>query len=81
MLYTIETVGEKGVTLQGGAALTFSQVVQMLRLAHAMTYASVQSRETGGSLCLHNTDRPHFSSKHLYVGLSRAKTAAAVRVE
>jgi hypothetical protein len=45
-----------------------------------MTYASVQGRETEGTLALHDCNSPHFTHKHLYVALSRAKQASHVRV-
>ena len=81
VMYTVSEVHENVLHLKEGPSLTFEDAVQMLRLAHAMTYASVQGRETDGSLCLHDTGKTHFTMKHLYVGLSRAKLAALVRVE
>ena len=79
--YTIESVGEDTVKLEGGIELSHEHAVEMLRLLHAMTYASVQGRETDGSLCLHDTGSVNFSHKHLYVSLSRAKEACRVRVQ
>ena len=79
--YTVDAVDKTLVHLKESPKLTLQDVVQMLRLGYAMTYASVQSRETEGTLCLHDTDTPHFTMRHLYVGLSRAKKAADVRVE
>ena len=79
--YTIEAMNETTVRLEGGIELSREDTVQMLRLSHAMTYASVQGRETDGSLCLHDTANTHMTLRHLYVALSRAKTAALVRVE
>ena len=78
--YTVESVNTH-VLLKEGPELTLEDAAQMLRLSFAMTYASVQGRETEGTLCLHDTDNPHFNMRHLYVGLSRAKLAASVRVE
>ena len=69
------------VTLESRQTLTHEQAVAWLRLPYAMTYASVQGRETEGTLALHDCDSAHFTWRHLYVGLSRVKQASAVRVE
>ena len=78
--YTVETVNETTVKLEGGIELSREDTVQMLRLSHAVTYSSVQGRETDGSLCLHCTGNAHMTLQHLYVALSRARKAALVRV-
>ena len=81
--YEVAAVSPTTVILKGPAnvELSHEDAVQYLRLPYAMTYASVQGRETPGSLCLHDTANSHFTLRHLYVGLSRAKQAALVRVE
>ena len=79
--YTVQAVDSTAVTLQNGPTLTHEQAVAWLRLGYAMTYASVQGRETEGTLALHDCDSGHFTWRHLYVGLSRAKRASDVRVE
>ena len=79
--YVVEQIAESLVHFEGGISLTKEDTVQMMRLAHAMTYASVQGRETEGTLALHDCTSPHFTHKHLYVALSRAKKASHVRVE
>jgi hypothetical protein len=79
--YIVEHVCASSVTLRDGPTLTHEQAVAILRLPFAMTFASVQGRETEGTLCLHDTSNGHFTTKHLYVGLSRAKRATDVRVE
>ena len=81
VMYTVESIKNTTVTLEGGIELSSEDTVRMLRLSHAMTYASVQGRETEKSLCLHDTGNAHISMKHLYVALSRARKAAYVRVE
>ena len=81
MAYTVSEVSAKCIHLKEGPELTYEDAVQMLRLPFSMTYASVQGRETESTLCLHDTQTPHFTMRHLYVGLSRAKRAADVRVE
>ena len=79
--YIVEHVGEDSVTLRDGPTLTHEQAVAVLRLPFAMTFASVQGRETEGTLCLHDCANCNFTWKHLYVELSRAKRASDVRVE
>ena len=79
--YTVAAVTTESVTLENGPTLTHEQAVAWLRLPYAMTYASVQGRETDGTLCLWDCENFHMSLKHIYVGLSRAKRASGVRVE
>ena len=79
--YRVSSVCASSVTLCDGPTLTHEQAVALLRLPFAMTYASVQGRETEGTLALHDCSNFHFSWRHLYVGLSRAKRALDVRVE
>ena len=81
VLYKIESINEDTVHFEGGINLSKEDTVQMMRLSHSMTYASVQGRETDGSLCLYDCDSSHFTHKHLYVALSRAKRASYVRVQ
>ena len=49
-----------------------------LRLAYAMTYASVQGRTCLGSVALFDTTHPKFTRRHLVMGLSRATAADRV---
>jgi ATP-dependent exoDNAse (exonuclease V) alpha subunit len=51
-----------------------------MRLPWATTYASCQGTEYPGTLAIHDTDNPHFSRRHLFVALSRAKEASNVCV-
>lgn len=81
VLYTIESITDEIVNFEGGISLSKDDCVQMMRLSHCMTYASIQGRETDGSLCLHDCSSGHFSHKHMYVALSRAKKASYVRVQ
>ena len=53
--------------------LTFANVAALLRLAYAQTYASVQGTEFDDSLRLHDTSNKHFTMRHLFVAMSRAK--------
>jgi hypothetical protein len=80
VLYKIESITDT-VNFEGGISLSKEDTVQLMRLSHAMTYASVQGRETEGTLSLHDCSSGHFTHRHLYVALSRAKKASYVRVQ
>ena len=54
---------------------------QHLRPTHALTYASVQGLTLPGHVQLDDTGSPHFSPRHLYVGLSRATAAHFAHVK
>jgi hypothetical protein len=79
-LYTVESVDTEAKTLvlEGAGSLTFDQARTWLRLSYAQTYASCQGTEFTESLCLWDTAHRHFSRRHLFVGLSRARATAAV---
>jgi hypothetical protein len=79
-LYTVESVDgqAKTLTLEGVGTMSFEQAKVHLRLSYAQTYASCQGTEFAGSLCLWDTSHKHFSRRHLFVGLSRARQNAAV---
>ena len=81
VVYTIDSITEDTVHFEGQISLSKEDTLLMMRISHAMTYASIQGRETDGSLCLHGCESPHFTLKLLYVALSRAKMASNVRVE
>ena len=80
MLYTVESCGEERVQLASGPSLTHEQAKAWLRLSFAQTYASCQGTEFAGTLRLHDTDSAHFTRRHLFVGLSRAKDMGLVSV-
>ena len=52
--FVLEQITEDRVHFEGGISLSREDTVQMMRLAHAMTYASAQGRETDGKLCLYD---------------------------
>jgi hypothetical protein len=76
----VESVDTSAQTLvlEDVGSLTFDQVRAWLRLSYAQTYASCQGTEFDGSVCLWDTAHRHFSRRHLFVGLSRAKVNATV---
>jgi hypothetical protein len=81
-LYTVASVGGDKVRLAGlEATFSYEQVKLWLRLSYAQTYASCQGTEFDGALRLWDVAHRHFSKRHLFVGLSRAKLAAAVGVK
>jgi hypothetical protein len=79
VLYTVTAVDHDTVTL-GDIQLTHVQAAASLRLAYARTYASIQGTEFNGTVALWDTDSGHFSKRHLFVALSRAKNAADLHV-
>ena len=71
VLCTVAAVSESEVQLSTGVKLTAEQVVRQTRLAHALTYASVQGLTLPGRVRL-ECDSPNVRLRHLYVGCSRA---------
>ena len=64
--------GDGMVLLESGAKLTFHQAIRSRRLSYAITYASCQGLTLPGTVRLDNTTSEHYSTRHLYVGSSRA---------
>ena len=67
------------VTLTSGLSLTHDQALRSLRLTYALVYASVQGLTLRGVVRL-EANSPHFTMKHLYVGISRGTAADLVEV-
>ena len=63
-----------------GLSLSADKVADLFVLAYAQTYASCQGTEFGGTLRLHDTTHKFFTMRHLFVGLSRAKSCFSVDV-
>ncbi len=81
-LLTVEIVGRDVVKLEGfPAAFTFEQTTQWLRLSYAQTYASCQGTEFTESLCLWDVHHKHFTTRHLFVGLSRGAQGAFISLK
>jgi hypothetical protein len=82
-LYTVESIDReaKTLTLEGVGSLSFEQVKVWLRLSYAQTYASCQGTEFADSLRLWDCAHRHFSRRHLFVGLSRARQNAQVSLK
>ena len=60
--------------------LTFVQAAAWLRLSFARTYASVQGTEFDEPLRLHDTTNRHFTMRHLFVALSRARDGSKIDI-
>ncbi len=60
--------------------LTYEQVASLLRLSFARTYASVQGTEFDDTLRLHDVTNKHFTMRHLFVALSRARDRGKIDV-
>ena len=85
VLYTVRQLTEELVYLSAPHTeellpLSYAQVAELLRLSFAQTYASCQGTEFEGSLRLHDTESRHFTRRHLFVALSRAKRAEQIDV-
>ena len=77
----IASVTEDGdVILSNGVSLTAHQAIRSLRLCYALTYAGCQGLTLDGVVRLDCTDSPHLSSKHIYVGASRATAHTLLEV-
>ena len=77
-LLTVQGWCDKEVKLccqEGGQhyTVTYDFCRRNLRLAYAMTYASIQARTCLGSVALWDTKHADFSRRHHVMGLSRAK--------
>jgi hypothetical protein len=79
VLYTVTAVDHDSVTL-GDIQLSHAQAAASLRLSYARTYASIQGTEFDGTVALWDTEARHFTMRHLFVALSRAKNLADLHV-
>jgi hypothetical protein len=80
LAYEVESIGEDSL-VAGGVKLPFANLAATMRLPRANTYASCQGTEYPDTLAINDTDNPHFSRRHLFVALSRAKEACNVCVK
>ena len=86
VLYRVLALGEATATLApaegsgGSLELSFEQVASWLRLSFCRTYASCQGWEAEDSLRLHDTTNPHFTRRHLFVAMSRAKACSKLSI-
>ena len=81
--YQVINIQEEHVVLEREGQetrLTYDEVKLYTRMAWARTIASVQGDEVTGSLRIWDTQSKHFTMRHLYVSLSRARDATLVSV-
>ena len=76
-----ECSGERLVVTGGGLCITLSAeaAIRCLRLSYCLTYASCQGLSLAGVRLL-ETDSPHFTWRHLYVGASRCTSNQLLQV-
>ena len=72
--YRVKAVSAARVTIDGmgDIVLTHKLVSKNLRLTHGLTLAGCQGLTLSGRVRIVESGNPHFSRKHLYVGMSRA---------
>ena len=82
VFYLVQSVTDDRVVVEGGGAtlcLTHEAASKHLRLASALTYASCQGLSLAG-VSLMDSRSPHFTWRHLYVGVSRCTSARLLEV-
>ena len=60
--------------------VSVSSLVKHTRLRRALTLCSAQGRALSGTVALYDVNSKHFTSTHLYVGLSRATDGRKVSI-
>ena len=83
LFYKVVAVSAEEVVLAGADGelrLSADAAVKAIRAAWALTYAACQGLTLPGRVRLLETDCPHFSIRHLYVGSSRATAAGLLEV-
>jgi hypothetical protein len=77
--FEVAEVGEF-IRFTCGLVLPADKVADLFVLSYAQTYASCQGAKFDETLRLHDTAHKFFTRRHLFVGLSRAKSCFAVDV-
>ena len=84
VLYEVVSCSDDSFSMRDGDTVreyTRKQLIDWFRLPHAQVYAAIQGTEYDDSLCLWETSHPKFTARLLYVGLSRARSAALVSIK
>ena len=76
----LKLIGAGGRVSKGIYVFTHAALLKHTRLCHAITYASCQGLTLEGRVFLCDTESPHFTLKHLYVGTSRATSSELLSV-
>ena len=82
LFYRVVSCTQERVVLEGNGeivGLSAENAVKHLRLTHCLTYASCQGLSLAGVRLL-ETDSPHFTWRHLYVGASRCTSSRLLEV-
>ena len=82
LFYRVVSCTDERVTLEGNGetlGLSADNAVKHLRLTHCLTYASCQGLSLAGVRLL-ETDSPHLTWRHLFVGASRATSSRLLEV-
>jgi hypothetical protein len=85
VLYEVTKIGDESIWVKGECSdeelrLSFSQVAALCRLPFARTYASVQGTEFSDELRLHDVSNRHFTMRHLFVAISRARDRSKIDI-
>ncbi len=64
----------------GIGAICPKRELKFMRLSFARTYASVQGTEFDDTLRLHDVANRHFTMRHLFVALSRARDKGKIDI-
>ena len=82
IFYVVQSCCPEKVTLAGTCeilTLSAEKAVKCMRLSACITYASCQGLSLDGVRLL-DTDSPHFTWRHLYVGASRCTSSRTLQV-
>jgi len=83
LFYRVTSCTQERVVLEGNGetplGVSAENAVKHLRLTHCLTYASCQGLSLVGVRLL-ETESPHFSWRHLYVGASRCTSSRLLEV-
>ena len=85
-MYTVRAVTDTHLALdtkdgEEGPTMTHEQAARCLRLTYGLTLAGCQGLTLPGRVRIVDTSSPHFTRKHLFVGLSRATAFDLLEVD
>ena len=79
-LYTVQTVGDVTTLEDNGHSFSASEVSKYFRCSYAQTYASSQGATLDGIVELLDVDSPHFTTKALFMAMSRARDVHLLQI-
>ena len=83
LFYVIKSISDEDTVLECGEIelhMPLEEVVRSCRLSHALTLASCQGLTLTGRVRVCDTDNPHFTTQHLYIGASGATSNELLEV-